>query len=355
MLLQRTNQVLLFAFLFLGAMILAHSFLIPLTFGALVAMLMLPLANFLERKKLKRIFSTILCFSLFLLIIVTLFYAVYSQLGTFQKDIPSLKIKATQKITHFQDFIQTKTGFDALRQDEMLHEKSAELIKTLETSGSHFLSTTSHVLVNFSLFLVYFFFFLMFRAKIKGFFLKIMDEKFQEKTTIVIYKIAKVTQQYLAGKMIVLLISATLNSVAFLIIGIEHAIFFGVLAAFLGIIPYVGTFLGAFFPAIIALLTQDTPTQALAVVVVIFGIHFVEGNILIPAIIGEKVNLNALTAMLGIITGGMIWGVAGMVLFIPLLGIFKIICDHVPDLNAIGYLIGNEKDIDAPLQDVVKE
>lgn len=92
-------------------------------------------------------------------------------------------------------------------------------------------------------------------------------------------------------------------------------------------------------PVTMALLTQDVQTALWAAVVLLF-IQTIDNYFIEPNVVGGQVNLSALTSILGILLGGLIWGVAGMILFLPILGIIKIICDHVPELKPIGYLLG---------------
>jgi predicted PurR-regulated permease PerM len=350
----RINSFLLLLFLSIGAMYIAGSFLKPITFAGLVAMLLLPIARLLENKlRFKRMLSSLVCVFSFAGIIFLLVWAFTLQLGSFRKDLPQLRVQFYEKIGVLQHIVESNTGINSEEQAELFKEKSAALIQLAEGYVSKLAAATSHIALDFTLFFLYLLFFLLYRNKIKGFVLLLLGKPHEEEGKLVMSKISKVTQQYLLGKMIVMLIAAILNSIGLLIVGVEHAIFFGVLAAFLGIIPYVGTFVGVSLPFMMAFVTSPTLSPALAVVATLFGIHFLESNILIPAIIGEKVNLNALVAILAVIIGGLIWGIAGMVLFLPLAGIFKIICDHTPQLRAFGYLLGNEDDIEKPLEDTI--
>jgi predicted PurR-regulated permease PerM len=128
-------------------------------------------------------------------------------------------------------------------------------------------------------------------------------------------------------------------SVGLLIVGIKNAVLLAGIAALLTVIPYVGTVLGGLFPVMMALLTADTQTALWAGVVMIV-IQAIDNYFIEPNVVGGEVNLSALWSILSILAGGMIWGVAGMIVFLPLFGIIKIICDHVQPLKPIGYLLG---------------
>ena len=81
----------------------------------------------------------------------------------------------------------------------------------------------------------------------------------------------------------------------------------------------------------------------IGILVTYFVVQFIQSYILEPLVVGAEVNINPLFTILGIIAGELIWGIPGMVLAIPLLGILKIVCDHIPALRAYGFLIGEEK------------
>jgi predicted PurR-regulated permease PerM len=137
------------------------------------------------------------------------------------------------------------------------------------------------------------------------------------------------------------IILATLYSIALLLIGLENAILLAGIAALLTIIPYVGSTIGGMFPFVMALITEETATPALMVAGAIILIQTIDNYFIEPNVVGGEVNLSALTSILSIIVGGVIWGVAGMILFIPMVGILKIIFDHVESLKPLGYVIGD--------------
>jgi predicted PurR-regulated permease PerM len=112
----------------------------------------------------------------------------------------------------------------------------------------------------------------------------------------------------------------------------------------LTIIPYVGIFIGASLPVILALLTKDSAWYAVGVIGLFSFVQFLEGNFITPRITGSKVSINALAAIIALLIGGKILGIAGMILAVPCLGIFKILLSHSKHLSPFVILIE-----DAPL------
>ena len=147
---------------------------------------------------------------------------------------------------------------------------------------------------------------------------------------------------YISGAGKVMLILAILNTAVLFALGIEHAIFFGVLAGMLNIIPYLGPILGAVLPFFFALITKDDLFSPLAVLVSFTFIQLLENAYLTPKITGSNVNLNAFVTFLGLLIGAAIWGVVGMILIIPTIAILKKLFEMSPETEPYAYLFGEE-------------
>jgi predicted PurR-regulated permease PerM len=90
------------------------------------------------------------------------------------------------------------------------------------------------------------------------------------------------------------------------------------------------------------MVTESTIQPAIWVLVALIFIQAIDNYFVEPNVIGGEVRLTALSTILAIFMGGIVWGIAGMILFIPILGILKIIFNHVAKLKPYGYLIGDE-------------
>src|SRR5690606_22127969 len=94
--------------------------------------------------------------------------------------------------------------------------------------------------------------------------------------------------------------------------------------------------------------------QIIGVIIVYLIVQSIQTYLLEPLIVGEQVNINPLFTIMVLVGGELVWGIAGMVLAIPLLGIVKIICDNIPSLQPYGYLIGTDKKQKTNLIDKLK-
>ena len=189
---------------------------------------------------------------------------------------------------------------------------------------------------------VYIFLMLYYRNKIEKFIFMLTPNRTHDQTSSIINQISHVTRHYMAGVVIVVSILCFINSAGLFLIGVDYAIMLGILSAIMNFIPYFGTLIGGAIPLLYTLTVQGDPNKALAVVGLFILIQFTENNILTPNITGSKVNINPLFTILSIIVGGMIWGLPGMFVSIPLMGMVKIYCDNKPELTAFSYLLGTE-------------
>ncbi|NNU34708.1 AI-2E family transporter [Mucilaginibacter sp. S1162] len=138
-----------------------------------------------------------------------------------------------------------------------------------------------------------------------------------------------------------MVIVATVACAAFWFIGIKYAVLLGIIVGLFNIIPYLGIFSALALSVLITFATGPV-SNAVWVGVSVICIHLIDANVLLPAVVGSKVRLNALITFLGIILGEMMWGLSGMFLSIPVIAIFKIIFDRIESTKARGYLLGGD-------------
>src|SRR5690606_13496370 len=209
--------------------------------------------------------------------------------------------------------ISRKKGLDYISENlTSIIDQPFDMISASISASTSFVS-------NFFLVLLYSFFFLYYKAGIPSFLLQQSSKKYRESAANLLSQIKSITQDYLLGLGTVMLILGILNSVGLMVIGIDYAFFWGFLAAFLAVIPYIGTFIGGFLPFLYALAVTDTQWQPLAVIGLFVLVQTLEGNFITPKVVGDNISINPFTAILGLIIGGSLWGIAGMVLALPLL------------------------------------
>jgi predicted PurR-regulated permease PerM len=325
----------------LTLLILGSSIFIPFTIAIFFTFLLYPVSSRLERYRIPRAIAIII--SLFMAIIVFggLIYFFIDQLNNFRNDLPQLKIQLVDKGSRLLNWIEDATNIPQEKQINWLKEKAAASAESGPQLLVGIFSTTGTFIAMFALIPLYIFFLTYFRDKYKQFII-LVDKTNHDQTWDIIRKISLVSKNYLKGLFIDIVILSILGSVGYLVLGIKHAILFGVLAALLNIIPYVGSLIGSILPVLMALITKDEIGYAVGALGVALVVQFIDNNFLAPYVIGSSVSINPLTAIIVLLIGALVWGIAGMILSLPVAGMIKVACDNIEPLKPYGYLIGEE-------------
>lgn len=326
--------------LILALMYVTQSVLLPLIFSILISISLYPLARFFERLRLGKAFSAILAVIVAIAVISGLSWFIVYESILIGKDASSITDKVLSVFEGGQKWLETQFGIERTQVMEKLREQGD---KAMENAGG-MLTTTfgsiGNILASAILVPLLSFFLLYYRDFFREFFFKAFKSSPQSKVNEVLNKIYEVVQSYLVGLITVMGIVAVLNTVGLMALGIDYAWFFGSLASLLMLLPYIGIAIGSILPALFALATKDSALYALGVVVWFQVVQFLEGNIITPNIVGSKVSINPLMAIIGILLGGMLFGLAGLIIALPFIATLKVIFDANPNMEAFGFLIG---------------
>jgi len=331
-------------------LIVARQFLIPIAMAMLFSFLLLPISRFLENKGIHRVVAIIVSILFAFLVLGALGFFVYYQIANFADDGPLLREKLNEKITELQKYVYQHYKISRGEQNRWFHEQSDALLDSSGKYISNIFAFTGNFIASFTLIPIYIFFMTLYRDKIKVFLCKITPTIHNDHIIAVARKTAKVSQKYMQGLLLDIGILAVLNSIGFLLLGVPYAILLGILLAILNLIPYIGVLIGSCIPFMMALLIQDSTSAAFGAMGVCVAVQFIDNNFLTPKIVGSSVSINPLATLLSIVVGALLWGVAGMMLFIPLLGMAKVILDSFPQSQPIGYLIGEETRMKKPVK-----
>ncbi|GAB3039740.1 AI-2E family transporter [Spirosoma pulveris] len=326
--------------------------LIPLVFAILFSVLLFPLVQRLENWGVPRILSIVICLLLALGALTALFWGVSVQISSFSEVIPQFVKRGSQYIDSIQTFADEQLNIDRKRQ---VSEIKKYLNQALAEGGTILTTTllaTTSILTNLFLVLLFAFFFLLYRDFFRSFFYKVFEDTRRSKIDDVMSGIYEVVKDYLAGLVLVILIIGTLMTVGLLILGVDYAIFFGFFGACLVLIPYFGISMGSLLPAAYTLVTQDNPLKALGVIGVFLFVQTLEGNFITPYIVGSKVSINPLAAIVVLILWENVWGLPGLILALPMTAIIKVIFDSVEALKPYGFVIGEAEKPRPPIKNL---
>lgn len=339
----KTTNIILFSILITGSLYFAKSFLIPITFAAILAMLFIPFSNKMESKGVNKALSTIIC-----IVTLLLFFAIIGGLLTWQisdlsKDMPSIEPKFKEFISKIETYIANTFGIDPEKQQQIVKEQASSGAGSSAGALTKVMSTIMSVFVNLILVIVYMFLLMYFRGHIKKFLIKVSPEGQKQNVGLLTQQAPKVSQKYMVGMAMMIGTLWVLYGIGFSIVGVKNALFFAILCGILEIVPFIGNITGTAITVIFALVNGGNSNLIIGILVTYGLVQFIQTYILEPLVVGDEVNLNPLFTIMGIVAGETLWGVPGMILAIPLMGILKIVCDHFEPLKPYGYLLGKEK------------
>lgn len=326
-------------------LIVGKALLVPLAIAVIFAFLMHPLCNWLTRKGLHRGIASIISIIVIILVLGVVIYFLSSQLNKIVRDLPEIGNKFDTIIDKAHVFLEESFGLQQQEQNQYIKDSLDSTIQNSTQFLTGTLSATADFFTAFVLVSISLFFLLYYSSFFKEFLFKLIKNEGHGKLQHIFTKGESVVRSYILGLFIVIAIVGTLNTVGLAILGIEYALFFGVLGALLTIIPYLGIFIGSLLPITYALLTKDSLLYPIGVAAVFWFVQFIEGNFITPNVVGNKVSLNPFAAIIALFVGGAVWGPAGMILFIPYMALLKVIFDVIEPLEPYGFLLGNP---DAP-------
>jgi predicted PurR-regulated permease PerM len=338
---QRLSFTLLSLGIIATAIVLGKEILLPILFAVLLAMLLLPIANYLAGRGLHRILSIGLPVLLTLILFGGLIFFLSAQIINFLDDAPELNKKLSEIGASTQKWINQHIHITVRKQNEYIKET----VEGIKDNGPKLVGFTfgslTGILTYIILLPIYTFLMLYYRKHIKTFLVGVFKNGSEEKVNEVLVESSTIAQQYLTGLMIETGIVFTLNTIGFLVLGIKYAIFLALLAALLNLVPYVGMLVANVFCMLVTLVTAEDAKTVVWVGAILAAVQIIDNHFLMPLIVGNKVRINALVTIMGVLIGGLLCGIPGMFLAIPTLAVLKVIFDKVPTLNPWGALLGD--------------
>jgi predicted PurR-regulated permease PerM len=189
--------------------------------------------------------------------------------------------------------------------------------------------------------LLYAVFLLIYRRHLVKFLMISFPETHQKVVLDIVTQIQNMVKKYLVGLILQMAIVSIMALIAFSVMGIKYSFMLAIITGVLNILPYIGILVALIISVLITFATASA-TKVLLVISAYIIIHLIDGNIVMPKIVGSKVKVNSLVVVIGLIIGEMMWGIFGMLLTIPSLAILKIVFDRVESLKPWGFLLGEE-------------
>lgn len=326
-----TGLVLVLAIMYFGKVLF-----IPLFFAVLISFIIYPICKWLEKKGTPRSLA----------IGISLFISLLPIAG-----VVSILILQVSEISQNWTFISAKlhrlTGFVNLPDIQSMNTGQKEewlkdiFLKNSSRVYSGALSSMT-VLVQLAIIPFYVALILYHRNRLLVFLQHLFPASEAERVRIILQETVVAYFNFVKGMLLVYLIVGTLNSIGLALLGIPHALIYGFTASILTFIPYIGIMIGSVMPIITAWALHDNIYYPLGVVAIFSFVQFLEANFIFPLAVSSRIHINTLAILIAIFLGGIIWGAAGMILFIPFVAILKLIADKIDALHPLGKLLGGE-------------
>jgi predicted PurR-regulated permease PerM len=264
-------------------------------------------------------------------------------------DFQKIEQNLTIHLNALSLWISRVFGFSPTDQLNFINQQSSKLLNYAAGMLSGAAGSATGVLIFFGLLPIYTFLLIMYRSIFMKFILLCFEPKEHENIEVVMQQIEKMGKRYLLGLLIQLCYITILLWGILAVFGIKHSLLIGVIFAFLNLIPYLGALIGNIFGILITLASSESIVDILFVVGAIAVVQFLDNNILMPRIVGSQVKLNPFISLIGIFIAGIMTGISGMFLALPIMAILKIIFDRTEQFKKWGVLLGDERPAKKPM------
>ena len=312
---------------------------IPLFYGLFIAIVLYPFCRWLEQHHFSKSIAITAGLFIVLILFALLIWILLLQLNAFRQDLPELRQKVGPSISDFQRWLAGNFNISVASQNAWWQSSLDRLSSSAADILAGTFSKTIAALFSFFIIPIFAALFLYNRRDFVLFLEKLAGIKYRDKIHSILHQTLHTYSSFIKGMILVYIIVGVLNSAGLLALGIKHAILFGFLTAIMTIIPYFGIVISALLPITVAWITKDSIWYPLAVVAVFTFVQYLEANVIFPKVVATQLNLSTWATLVAIIAGGMLWGVSGMILFIPFVGILKMVSDFIPEWEALNILL----------------
>lgn len=320
----------------------ASSFFIPLFAGLLVAILLLPIATFLERFHIPRSIACLVAVFCFIISFSIVNFFLTAEISGFAKELPNIIVKIKILFASLQQWVSIKFHVNNAQQLDFLNNFFNELLNGFSGFLSRFFFSLGNIIIWILFICIYAFLILYYRDLLGKFVVKLVEKEYPKEMPVIIIENKKVIRGYIMGLLAEFTIMLVLISTVLLILGIKYALLLAIITAMLNIIPYIGIYTATLI-AMMVTYAYSSGSTAITVGIVLLIIHLLDGIILLPKMVGSRMKLNPFIMIVAVITGDIVWGIPGMFLFIPLAAMLKIIFQNIESLEAWAILFGEEE------------
>ena len=325
----------------LGAAVVyfARDLLLPLTLAFLLALTLRPVVRYFEHRNVPSSLSAVVLVAAVIAVFGSGLFFLSGPIAHWLDIAPEIGLDLSRKLSSLRSPVDAVVA--ASEQVETLTEGGSATVQKVVVQQPGLLSRAADNLVGslttLGLTIVLLLFLLssgtLFYEKLISVMPRLSNKK---KALRVVYDIESVVSRYLFTITLINCALGALVAIAMAATGMPNPILWGVAAAILNFIPYVGALIGLGMISIVALLSFNTLGQAVVPPLLYLGLHIAEGQFLTPIIVGRRLELNSVAILITLALWSWMWGIVGAVIAVPLLVCVKVFCDHFEGLTAFG-------------------
>jgi predicted PurR-regulated permease PerM len=338
-------QIVMAVIAVVGLIYLLKLVMVTILFSILLAFILEPLVSRLARIHIPRAVGALLAVALMVALVGSLTYFFYSRAVDFATQLPkySGKIRSTLADLRAQTNKIEESTRSVIASPNV--DKPPLAVEVRESPGlSRLISTGSGTLgevllaITFIPFLVYFM--LTWKDHAHASTVRLFPKEHRLIAHRTVGRISTMIRSFIAGNILVGLVSAVFSTVVFWRLGIPYFYFLGVISGFVSLVPYLGVILALLPPLAAGMGVVDKKGVGIILITVV-GLHVLSMNVLYPKIVGKRLRLNPLAVTLSLLFWAWIWGAMGLILAVPLVGATKIVCDYIDPLRGFGAWLGD--------------
>lgn len=334
-------EILQFMVLVCVLLYFGKSLFIPLSFSMLISFILYPVCKWMEQKGISKGLAIFIAIFGVILFFGAVIYLLFTQVVAFSNEWHIFKEKLLETVNQLSILLAERFDISDEKQTSFLEN----IVNTSGTEAISLLKITIYSISESLFYLliipVYSVLILYYRQLLVNVLYHVFATEKKEVVREILVETIHAYYNFIKGMLVVYLIVGLLNSMGLYLLGIPHPFLFGFIASILTFIPYVGIIISSLLPITISWITFNSIWYPIGVIMVFSFVQVLEAYVIFPFAVGSRLKINTLIILLVVILGGILWGAAGMILFIPLISIVKLIADRTKSLKTLSILLGD--------------
>jgi predicted PurR-regulated permease PerM len=317
--------------LVLAVLYFGKALFVPFFFALLISFILYPVCRWLESKKIPRSMAVTLSVLLAILPVAAIVFVLARQVSGISHNWTMISGKISGLLAVIPGMEKMNLGVEADFLRTSFFNNPGQLLRQVISSVS---TAVQIAIIPFYVGLI-----LYHRNRLVNFLLHLFPEDQSQQIREILHETVTTYYNFIKGMLIVYLLVGTLNSIGLFLLGIPNSFLYGFTASILTFIPYVGIIIGSIMPVTIAWTMHESLFYPLAVVAVFAFVQFLEANFIFPLAVSYRIKINTLATLVAIFAGAIIWGAAGMILFIPFAAILKLVAEKIERLKPLANVL----------------